>query len=487
MNRYVCLVVILVLVLASMGQKLTGITQGLPVEGVLSLGDWSVEGDQQGGDLGAAVATAGDFDGDGYADVVIGVPVYDKDASNDGAVLVFFGSGSGLGDMPPDWAVGSGNQGSRFGCSVGAAGDVNQDGFDDLVVGAQDFNNGVTRTGAAFVFYGAPRSSLSATPAWSYVSDQQDSQLGVSVGAAGDVNGDGYADIIVGARWYDDGQTNEGAALVFFGSDAGPSDVADWMIEGDQSGASLGSSVATAGDVNGDGYSDVIVGAPYYDCAAGEDAGAVFVYLGSATGLSQSAGWWFCGAQAGGWLGAAVSTAGDINGDGYADVIVGAPHYDGDQADVGAMLAFYGSPSILPATPNWQAEGAETGWSFGASVGAAGDVNGGGYDDIIVGAPYLTRDQAREGGAFVFRGSAIGLFGSAFWQGEGNKSETEFGASVGAAGDVDGDGYADVIIGAPEFKKNTIRYGKALVHFGAQAQDPDLASVYLPLIWRASH
>jgi hypothetical protein len=126
---------------------------------------------------------------------------------------------------------------------------------------------------------------LSLVPNWMGEGNQESAQYGYSVGTAGDVNGDGYDDVIVGAPDYANGQQNEGAAAVYYGSAAGLSLVPNWGDEGDQEGARFGSSVGTAGDVNGDGYDDVIVGAPNYD--HGQDGeGAVVVYHGSAAGLS---------------------------------------------------------------------------------------------------------------------------------------------------------------------------------------------------------
>ena len=131
---------------------------------------------------------------------------------------------------------------------------------------------------------------LSETPDWTAESDQESAYFGYSVGTAGDVNGDGFADVIVGASSYDNGQFREGRALVYHGSASGLSSIPDWTAEGDQDYAEFGKSVGTAGDVNGDGYADVIIGASEYDNGqAGE--GRAYVYHGSASGLSTSADW----------------------------------------------------------------------------------------------------------------------------------------------------------------------------------------------------
>jgi hypothetical protein len=183
---------------------------------------------------------------------------------------------------------------------------------------------------------------LALSPAWTAESDQASALFGGSAGTAGDVNGDGYADVIVGAREFTNGQTNEGRAYVYLGSSSGLAMAAAWTVESDQASALLGNSVGTAGDVNGDGYADVIVGTYLYD-GGFTDEGRASVYLGSASGLSLTPAWTAGGGQATATLGFSVSTAGDVNGDGYADVIVGAPTYDNGQFDEGRAFVYYGN------------------------------------------------------------------------------------------------------------------------------------------------
>jgi hypothetical protein len=175
---------------------------------------------------------------------------------------------------------------------VAAAGDVNGDGYGDVIVGARLYDAGFTDEGAAFVFLGSAAGVADGDPGSAGValleSNQQASGFGGSVAGAGDVNGDGYADVIVGANSYTAGETGEGAAFVFLGSatgiaDGNPATVGVAQLESDQSSAQLGQSVAGAGDVNGDGYADVIVGANSYNAGlAGE--GAAFVFPGQRVG-----------------------------------------------------------------------------------------------------------------------------------------------------------------------------------------------------------
>jgi len=443
--------------------------------------NWTAEGDQKGDELGYSVGVAGDVNGDGYDDVIVGAPKDTCTVDKEGIAYVFHGSPAGL-SASPNWRVGSEQKGADFGASVGAAGDVNGDGYDDVVVGAYRYNNGQPAEGRAFVFYGSP-SGLSHAPGWTFESDQSDANLGYSVGSAGDVNGDGYDDVIVGARGYTQGQLHEGAAFVFCGSETGLGAVPAWSAESDQAYALFGASVGAAGDVNGDGYGDVVVGAPHYDVGENE-VGAVFVFHGSAAGLSSVPNWTAAGDQAEADFGASVARAGDLNRDGYGDLIVGAPQYDTDQPDVGAAFVFHGSIVGLNTTADWRADSDQGGSVFGISVGRAGDVNGDGYGDVVVGAPRYTQDQSLEGAAFVFRGSATGLSASAEWVAEGNKAETEFGHSAGTAGDVNGDGSSDLIVGAPQYRHETELRGRAFVYHGLESTQPAQYRTYLPLLLR---
>lgn len=170
--------------------------------------------------------------------------------------------------------------------------------------------------------------------------------MGMSVASAGDVNGDGFSDVIVGAQGHHDGtflQVGEGAAFVYLGSSDGLASSPAWHVEGNQSGAALGNSVASAGDVNRDGYGDVLVGAFQYVLPGLENQGRALVYLGSAAGLATQPNWKADSNQARASFGSAVAGAGDVNGDGYDDVLVGAYEFDGGEVDEGRVSAYLGS------------------------------------------------------------------------------------------------------------------------------------------------
>jgi hypothetical protein len=442
--------------------------------GLSASASWTAESDQASSFFGNSVSAAGDVNGDGYSDVIVGAYLYDNGQTDEGSAFVYHGSSSGLAPAA-DWTAESDQATAYFGISVSAAGDVNGDGFSDVIVGADLYDNGQTDEGRAFVYHGSA-SGLSLIAGWTAERDQAGARFGISVSNAGDVNGDGYSDVIVGAERYANGQTREGMAFVYHGSSSGLSLAANWTAEGGQISAFFGSSVSTAGDVNGDGYSDVIVGASGYSDAL-TVGGKVFVYHGSASGLSAAANQTMTVNQSGAFFGSSVSDAGDVNGDGYSDAIVGASYFDNGQTDEGRAFVYHGSASGLSATASWTAESDQAFARLGQSVSTAGDVNGDGYSDVIVGAHLYDNGQTDEGRALVYHGSALGLSLTANWIEETDQSSSSFGYSVSTAGDVNGDGYSDVIVGAYEYSDFQTPYeGRAFVYHGSPSGLPAAAN-----------
>ncbi len=434
--------------------------------GLSTLPTWSAEPNVSNASFGRSVATAGDINGDGYADVIVGAPLYTNGQGDEGAAFVYHGSASGL-STAPMWTNEANQNNAYFGFSVSTAGDVNGDGYADVIVGAPFYTNGQDYEGAAFVYHGSA-SGLSTTPMWTNESNQNNAYFGFSVSTAGDVNGDGYADVIVGAHYYDNGETDEGRAFVYHGSAAGLSTTPNWTDESNQPSAYYGVSVSTAGDVNGDGYSDVIVGAYFYDNGESNE-GRAFVYHGSAAGLSTTPNWTGESNQPLALFGQSVAVAGDVSRDGYSDVIIGAPSYDNGEENEGRVYVFHGSPTGLSTSPNWINESNQTYAYFGRSVSTAGDVNGDGYSDVIIGAHYYDNGETDEGRAFVYHGSAAGLSTTPNWIGESNQPSAYYGISVSTAGDVNGDGYSDVIVGAYFYDYGETDEGRAFVYHGSAA------------------
>ena len=383
--------------------------------------DWTADPtDQTDSRFGASVSSAGDVNGDTFDDVLVTASWWNGETPDEGRAFVYHGSPSGPSiGTAPDWTADPTDQAmARFGWSAAPAGDVNGDGYDDVIVGSISASIPLFEEGAVYVYYGSA-SGLSASHDWTVAGGQAGAKLGRSVSGAGDVNGDGFDDVIVGAFNYDNGQSAEGAAFVFHGSAAGLSATPDWVQEGDLGNAYFGWSVSGAGDVNGDGFDDVIVGAIGFTNGQFFEGG-VFLYLGGAAGLSTTAGWSVEGDQSGVQLGWDIDGAGDVNGDGFDDVIVGAPLYSGALATEGRVLVYHGGASGLGTAPAWVVEGGQVD-ARQASVASAGDVNGDGYADVVVGSHLMDGDLVNEGRATVFLGGPGGVDPVPLWFGEGDQ------------------------------------------------------------------
>ena len=429
---------------------------------------WSSLGTQNNGYMGRSVASAGDVNGDGYSDVLIGASGMD---GAKGRAMLFLGSASGL-SATPAWTTYGENALDQFGYCVASAGDVNGDGYSDVLVGAASWPN-YAWTGKAYLYYGGP-AGLSPTAAWTLTGTLPDDRFGYALSSAGDVNGDGYSDVAVGAYMYNSGQ---GRAFVFHGSASGLASTADWVGTGDPQ-SFYAASISLAGDVNGDGYDDLIVGAPLHDLAGGNNYGAALVYHGSPAGLSPVANWSEFGEVPGDQFGESVSMAGDVNGDGYSDVVIGAyMHTSGGQGSAGRAYVFHGTPTAgLEAVPHTVIDASMSlpDAHLGVSVCSAGDVNGDGFSDVLIGAPrqaFLYPDQGR---ASIHLGSATGVSATEDWIGWGPAANARMGNSVALAGDVNGDGYSDVVAGASDRNLGAGYEGAAYLFLGGGAGGMDM-------------
>jgi hypothetical protein len=316
--------------------------------------------------------------------------------------------------------------------AVASAGDVNGDGFADLIVGAFGVGG---NTGRAYLYLGGPGGASGTPSATLSGLDGTNATFGRVVSSAGDVNGDGYADVIVGAgaaapMWV-------GRAYIYLGGPTGIATVPAVGLTGaNEPYAMFGSAVAEAGDVNGDGYDDVAVGAQQSPSNTG-----VFIYYGGPTGCTNSPGRALTGPDApDGNFGYSVAGAGDVNGDGLADLVVGAWSVN---SNAGRVYVYLGGALGIASSPSRTLIGPDMpGWSFGWSVSAAGDFNGDGYGDIGIGA--LGADMFT-GRVELYLGSAAGIPGApASVRISPDGAGSRFGFVTANIGDIDGDGLSDV-------------------------------------------
>ena len=463
------------------------------------------------GDLaGFPVSSAGDVNGDGFDDLLIGAKQADPNGKGGaGTAHVVFGTGDGFGPVF-DLSTLNGTNGFSFsgvgvldviGKAVSSAGDINGDGYDDIIV---------TSGGdlVSYVVFGGD-SPFPAEILFTELDGSNGFQIstGVAVSAAGDVNGDGIDDFVVTNPFATvDGNFQSGESYVIFGS-TDPFDASisvanldgtnGFRVSGIAASDKAGGTVSSAGDVNGDGFDDIIIGASGAGIEAIGEApsGESYVVFGKQSGfqadlslsdLDGTNGFSLTGENVDDASSSSISSAGDINGDGFDDLIIGAPLADANgRYDAGRSYVVFGKASGFDAAMSLSSLDGSNGfavngtWFYdesGRSVSSAGDVNGDGFDDILIGAPsvdFVGYDNAGE--AFVLFGKATGfdasidpfsLDGSNDLDGTTgfaiNGALGQFGRVVSEAGDVNGDGFDDIIVGTYGNSDN----GEAYVIFG---------------------
>jgi Ca2+-binding RTX toxin-like protein len=496
----------------------------------------------EGNIVNVSVSNAGDINNDGIDDIIVGAsgtglrrdnPGLPNDFDSDlraGESYVVFGKTDFTGsldlsnlDGSDGFIIKGANPGDSSGTSVSNAGDINGDGIDDLVIGAPTADpNDELSAGESYVIFGKNNigdsgvlelSELNGTngfaikgieggqfvPVGMFSTDVRGGdKVGTSVSNAGDINGDGFEDLILGAygHIYNTDLGYIGKSYVLFGGNnignSGDLELSEldgtqgFTVEGIEEFDDFGSSVSSAGDVNGDGFDDLIIGAKRVSIDGQDAVGASYVLFGSnSTGASGSFkaeevngtnGFVITGIDESDRAGRSVSNAGDINGDGFDDLIVGAPNagkvmndYDYEQSDNrGETYVVFGGSDVgttgtiqlseLDGTNGFVLNGVNPDDFSGSSVSNAGDVNGDGFDDLVIGAPYANSDgQENTGKSYVLLGgNDVGGSGSIQLDQingfviNGIDRYDRSGSSVSNAGDLNGDGLDDLVIGALE-------------------------------------
>ncbi|MDJ0649234.1 MAG: calcium-binding protein [Xenococcaceae cyanobacterium MO_188.B19] len=500
-----------------------------------------IPGIDQFDNLGRSVSNAGDINGDGIEDFIVGAPYADAgyySYSNEGEAYVVFGTSEGF-DAELDLTTLDGSNGfivsgidpdGNLGSSVSSVGDINGDGIDDLILGASGAGEIIydygfeysDRRGEAYVIFGKTESfeaeldlnTLNGNNGFTVSGLDQFDNLGRAVSSAGDINGDGIDDIIIGTPYADTAYSSDfdaGKAYVVFGTTKEFNPEFDlttldgtngFIIPGLDQGDNLGRAVSSAGDINGDGIDDLIIGSNAGSYSYSSE-GEAYVVFGKTSGfaaeldlttLNGNNGFIIPGLERFDNLGRSVSSAGDINGDGIDDLIIGAPYADTgyySYSDQGEAYVVFGTSegfdaelnlNTLNGTNGFTISGLDQFDNLGRAVSSAGDFNGDGFDDLLVSAPNAGSNNPYggsngEGEVYILFGSSDGFGADIDLNAldaddgfiiRGLDNFDNLGVSVSSAGDVNGDGLDDILVGAPN-AGSTSSYsseGEAYIIFG---------------------
>jgi hypothetical protein len=408
------------------------------------------EGESQ--DFGFSVAPAGDVNGDDIPDLIVGAPSYDGIQDFAGRAYLFLGPfEADRSAANADATISAVNFGDNLGFSVAGAGDTDGDGFDDLLMGARSNDAQGIQSGQVYLFRGPLSGDLRVADADAVISGEDFDELGRAVAGIGDIDGDGLADIALGAPL----ANNRGRVLIFRGPVSGELATADAdaVIDGTEFNELLGTSVSRAGDLNDDGIGDVVIGGPRPNLN-GAGTGHAYVFFGPVGGLhsANEADVILQGEALNDEFGSSVAGGSDVNGDGIDDLLIGAAQFSAGLS--GKAYVFHGPLAgfIPAAAADAELSGEAREDLYGDSVALPGDVNGDGLGDVLVGSEFSNSLAVHGGRAFLYLSPLAGNVGvAAATVMTGDSGET-VGAAVAPAGDVDDDGRADLLVGASGFE-----------------------------------
>lgn len=495
----------------------------VPLETLSTFSGYRIIANDESGRLGFFVSPAGDINGDGDADFIIGAPGGFFDGTSTlGRAYVVYGENSTprqeidlsyvvpeaflefieqhttiIGEVPED----------GFGYAVSGAGDINGDGFDDLIIGALEAYGSDVGSGRVYIVFGQANGlgqqfdigSLDGTNGFVIDGEQRNGALGHVVSQAGDINADGIDDLLIGARTFNGANgSSSGRVYVLFGTEdsfgasfglSALDGNNGFYMDGEGLGDHFGFSINQAGDVNGDGIDDLIVGAIYAKTGeANNKTGRAYVVFGQATSfgssldvgaLDGSNGFVMDGLGADDELGISVGSAGDINGDGFSDVVVGAVYNDVNGTRSGQAYVVFGKNTAFGASVDLAAldgtngfilNGTQANDQFGWVSTGSGDVNGDGFDDVLVGARSVVVSGRYTGRAYVVFGQANGfssplevghLSGEEGFVINGTYDGGRIGRFLAFVGDINLDEVDDIVLGTPYDQD-----GRAYVVFG---------------------
>jgi len=434
----------------------TGFTATVALASLDGSNGFRLDGEAASHASGGSVSAAGDINGDGLGDLIVGASGAAPNGTNSGSSYVIYGRSTGFAatlalsglDGSNGFRVDGEAANHSSGGSVSAAGDINGDGLDDLIVGASGAAPNGANSGSSYVVYGR-NTPFAATLDLASLNGINGFRLdgvasydgsGFSVSAAGDINGDGLDDLIVGAIGADPNGVYSGSSYVVYGRStpfAATLDLSSlngtngFRLDGVAARDGSGYSVSAAGDINDDGLGDLIVGAYNADPNGNREAGSSYVVYGRSTAfaatlalasLDGSNGFRLDGVAQGDRSGRSVSAAGDINGDGIGDLIVGAYSADPNGSYSGSSYVIYGQSTGFAATValasldgsnGFRLDGVATNNRAGSSLSAAGDINGDGLDDLVVGARLADPNGSPSGSSYVIYGQLPAVIGIA--------------------------------------------------------------------------